>query len=174
MIWLPASLLQPDRQDRLADALFAASRLWTIELHFQKGLAGAPDNAIAASRDTATNPAVLDAFLLAIIASEVPPAYPGLRGHEPDLAAARRNAHKIAAAMNELKKLAPAAGSYVAESNYFERNWQTSCWGANYPKLLAIKQAYDPSGLFFIRHGVGSEAWSDDGFTRLGPVPDRR
>ena len=169
-IWLPESLLRPDQQDRLADALFATSRLWSIELHFQKGLAGAPADAIAASRDTATNPGVLDAFVLAIIASEAPPAYPGLHGHEPDIAAARRNARKIAAAMTELRKVAPDAGSYVAESNFFEPNWQTSYWGTNYPRLLAIKQSYDPTGLFFVRHGVGSEAWSDDGFARAtGP-----
>ena len=45
------------------------SRHWEVELHFHKGLAGAPGDAIAVSRDTATNPAVLDAFALAIIAS---------------------------------------------------------------------------------------------------------
>jgi len=25
----------------------------------------------------------------------------------------------------------------------------------------------DPDGLFFVHHGVGSEDWSADGFTRL-------
>jgi FAD/FMN-containing dehydrogenase len=166
-IWLPDSLLRHNEQERLADALFAASRHWSLELHFQKGLAGAPEDVIAATRNTATNPDVLDAFVLAIIAGESPPAYPGLRGHEPDLAAARRDASRIGAAMAELKRVAPDAGSYVAESNFFEPNWQTSYWGTNYPKLLAIKQKYDPDGLFFARHGVGSEAWSDDGFTRV-------
>ncbi len=41
-----------------------------MELHFNKGLAGAPAEAIAAARNTATNPAMLDAFALAIIAEE--------------------------------------------------------------------------------------------------------
>ena len=40
--WLPVDLLQPARQPRLVDALIAASALWTVELHFNKGLAGAP------------------------------------------------------------------------------------------------------------------------------------
>src|ERR1700733_1103996 len=119
--WLPAALLQQDRREQLADALFAASRHWSVELHFQKGLAGAPAEAVAAAADTPMNPAVLDAFALAIIAGEGPPAYPGLRGHEPDLAAARRNAQRIALAMAELRKLVPEPGSYVAESGYFER-----------------------------------------------------
>ena len=26
---------------------------------------------------------------------------------------------------------------------------------------------YDPTGLLFVHHGVGSEDWSADGFTRL-------
>jgi hypothetical protein len=30
-----------------------------------------------------------------------------------------------------------------------------------------VKTKYDPSGLFFVHHGVGSEAWSADGFTKL-------
>ena len=41
-----------------------------MELHFQKALAGAPPEAIAATRDTPINHAVLDAFVLVIIGSE--------------------------------------------------------------------------------------------------------
>jgi len=40
--------------------------------------------------------------------------------------------------------------------------------GQNYQRLLAVKQQYDPAGLFFVHHGVGSEAWNADGFTRVG------
>ena len=83
----------------------------------------------------------------------------------PDLAAARADAVRINRAMEELKRVAPGAGSYVSESNYFEAQWQSSYWGSNYAKLAAAKRAYDPEGLFWVRHGVGSEAWSDDGFT---------
>ena len=72
-------------RNSLGDALFAASRHWRVSLHLNKGLAGAPADAIAAARDTAMNPAVLDAFALVISAAEGPPAYPGIPGHEPDL-----------------------------------------------------------------------------------------
>jgi hypothetical protein len=30
-----------------------------------------------------------------------------------------------------------------------------------------VKDQYDPEGLFFVHHGVGSERWSADGFTKL-------
>jgi hypothetical protein len=54
----------------------------------------------------------------------------------------------------------------VSETDYFEQRWQRSFWGSNYPKLAAVKRKYDPGGLFFIHHGVGSEEWSADGFER--------
>jgi FAD/FMN-containing dehydrogenase len=165
--WLPASLLRPENQSQLVQALFAASQHSIVEIHFQKGLAGASQETIAAVRNTAMNPAVVDAFALVITGSEGPPAYPGLVGHEPDLVEARRNAGRVSRAMSELRKAAPDSGSYVAESGYFERDWQRSYWGQNYPRLLAIKKKYDPEGLFFVHHGVGSEDWSDDGFMRM-------
>ena len=165
--WLPASLLEPTQQPALVDALFASTRHWSWALHFNKGLAGAPAEEIAAARDTATNPAMLDAFALAIIAGEGPPAFRGMPGAEPDLAHARSNAANIAKAMDELLEVAPAAGAYVSESDYFQADWQTAFWGANYRRLAAVKRKYDPEGLFFVHHGVGSEGWSPDGFTRL-------
>lgn len=160
--WLPAALLQ--RQESLADALFAASRHWSVLLHFNKGLAGGLAAAVTAARDTATNPAMLDAFALAIIGGAGPSAYAGA----PNRAAARRDAGAIGAAMAELRKVVPDAGAYVSESSYFQTGWQRAYWGENYPRLRAVKARYDPDGLFFVRHGVGSEDWSDDDFTRAG------
>ena len=168
--WLPDALLKDDRQARLVEALFACSRHWGVSLHFNKGLAGAPAEELAAARNTATNPAVLDAFALAIIATGGPPAFPGIPGHEPDVAVARRRAREIGAAMDELLKVLNNAGSYVSESDFFERSWQQSFWGSNYPRLAAVKRKYDPTGLFFVHHGVGTEQWSADGFTRLDQV----
>jgi FAD/FMN-containing dehydrogenase len=129
-------------------------------------LAGAPQEEIAAARDTATNPAVLSSFALAIIAGGSRPVYPGIPGYEPDLVIARQNATKISEAMNKLRKVIPEAGSYVSESNYFNEAWQQSYWAQNYSRLRAIKDKYDPTGLFFVHHGAGSEDWSADGFER--------
>lgn len=166
--WLPQSLLQPKRSKDLVDALFAISREYWMALHSNKGLAGATPTAIEAARDTATNPQVLDAFALAITGNYGSAAFPDIPGHEPDLAAARKDAAECASAMQKLYKIVPDAGSYVSESDYFLRDWQRAFWGRNYLRLLAVKKRYDPDGLFTVHHGVGSEDWSSDGFTRVG------
>jgi FAD/FMN-containing dehydrogenase len=163
--FLSQSLLAQDRQSELVDALYAASRHWEVSLHFNKGLAGAPPEALAAAQDTATNPQVLDAFALAICGAGGPAAFEGLPA--PDLSGAAQEAAAVDRAMEELAKVAPAAGSYVSESNYFDAAWKESFWGGQYARLAAVKQRYDPEGLFYVRHGVGSEAWSEDGFTPL-------
>ena len=67
----------------------------------------------------------------------------------------------------ELRKIVPHWGSYFSEGNFFNASWRDEFWGKNYSKLRAIKTKYDPAGLFFVHHGVGSEDWSADGFERL-------
>lgn len=166
-MWLSKALLAPAGRPRLGEALFNASRHMSVALHFNKGLAGAPETALAAARDTATHPGVLDAFALAIIATGGPPAYFDLIGYPPDLGNARRNAAKVAAAAAVLRAVAPGAGSYVSESDYFNADWRAAFWGPHYPRLRAVKAKYDPGGLFIVHHGVGSEDWSADGFTPL-------
>jgi len=82
------------------------------------------------------------------------------------VAGARRSADSIERAMRELRALVPEAGSYVSESDFFQPDWARAYWGSNYARLLRAKQTYDPDGLFIVHHGVGSERWSPDGFTR--------
>ncbi len=164
--WLPASLLQADRQRELGDALFAAAKHAKVTLHVNKGLAGAAAGAIASARNTAMNPTVLDAFALLISSAGEPPAYPGIAGHTPDVALAREGAATVDAAMREIRALVPSPGSYLNESDFFDAAWRESFWGSHYARLLAVKDRYDPDGLFYAHHGVGSERWSADGFTR--------
>ncbi len=166
-VWLPRSLLTAGKRQALADALFAASRHFDVSLHFNKGLAGAPADALRRSRETATNPDVLDAFALAIIATGGPPAFYALLGYPQGADAARRHAEAIKAASAALRVAAPRAGSYVSEADFFNPDWRAAFWGANYPRLRGIKARYDPSGLFFVHHGVGSEDWSADGFAQV-------
>jgi len=166
-LWLPDALLENDeQQQRLADTLFAASRIWGFSLHCNKGLGGAPAEAIALAKDTATNPSVLSAFALVIVADGQEPAYPGIPGHEPQVAEGKQAAERIDRCVDELRKIAPNGGAYCSESNYFEKGFQQAYWGDNYARLLEIKKKYDPDGLFIVHNGVGSEGWSRDGFTK--------
>ncbi|MGH3289206.1 MAG: BBE domain-containing protein, partial [Streptosporangiaceae bacterium] len=155
--WLSQRLLDPERQPALVDALVRASQLWEVALHCNKGLAGAPANALQWTADTSMNPAVLDSFALAIAGANESPAYPGIPGHEPDVALGRQEAGAVAAAMAPLKALAQQPASYVNEADYFEDDWQTAFWGDNHARLLQVKDRYDPGGLFSVHHGVGTE-----------------
>ena len=161
--WLPASLLQPEDRSRLVRAWVSASRHWSTTLHFNKGLAGAPAEALAASRQTAMNPQVLDAFALAIIAMDGRSAFQGFP--PPDLADARDDGASIRSAMQALREAAPDAGSYLSECGYVLPDWRTACWGEHWARLDRIKQRYDPEGVFIVHHGVGSQRWSADAFT---------
>lgn len=163
--WLPGSLLEPQNQARLANAWFAASRHWQVEFAFNKGLAGAPAAAIEATRNTTMNPDVLGAFALAISSSYGSPTSPGF--HAPELATAGARRARVQAAMTALRTVAPDTGAYVIECDYFQPDWQRAFWGPNSPRLADIKRRYDPDGLFVAHHGVGSEAWSAGGFTRV-------
>ncbi|MES2127886.1 MAG: FAD-binding protein [Pseudomonadota bacterium] len=163
-LWLPAALLE--QRKTLDAALFAASRHQMLRLFFGKGLAGATPAVREAALQTATNPAVVDAFVLVIIADGEKAADPAQGSQPGNLQGARGNADAIAKAAATLRRIAPHSGSYVSESNYFNPNWQQEYWGANYARLQAIKAKADPDGLFYVYHGVGSEAWSDNGFTR--------
>jgi FAD/FMN-containing dehydrogenase len=162
--WLPSGLLKPENQAGLVDALFNASRQWNVGLHFNKGLFGAPPGAIEAAKNTASHPEVVDAFALVIIAAGGPPVFDGFAA--PDLATANTHRDRVNAAMKALRVAAPDSGAYVNECDYFQSDWQRRLWGSNYPRLLEIKRRYDPDGLFYVHHGVGSEDWTDDGFTR--------
>jgi FAD/FMN-containing dehydrogenase len=165
--WLSQNLLKDENIDQLVNAFYETSRMWSFSLHFNKGLAGCPPEEKNAAANTSINPAVLDAFALLILAGEGAPAMMGVTGHEPDLPEARTAATSMRLAMEHLKKMVPVNGSYVSETDYIEENWQESFWGANYEKLLNVKNMYDPEGLFFVHHGVGSEVWSPDGFTKM-------
>ncbi|SEO33785.1 FAD/FMN-containing dehydrogenase [Luteibacter sp. UNC138MFCol5.1] len=155
--WLPSALLRDDALRSLATAITEAAGHSSVELHVNKGLYGAPPDAIAASRDTATNPAVLDAFALAIVGHSGAPNYEGLPAAHVDAAVARRGADDVNAAYRRLRRAAPRAGSYVSESDYFQPDWQDAFWGTNYARLLAIKRKHDPERVFVVHHGVGSE-----------------
>jgi hypothetical protein len=64
--------------------------------------------------------------------------------------------------LGPLRELTPAGGTYGNEADIAEPDWQNAFWGENYSRLLKIKKEVDPSGLFYVHHGVGSEDWVVD------------
>jgi len=164
--WMPQSLLEPQNRAKLVDAWFAASRHWQVAFHFNKGLAGSTDAVRAAARQTATNPEVADAFALAISGMDGASVYPPLPQEKGMLLFARADQVSIHKANDALRQVAPGAGCYMSECDYFNPDWRRASWGPNAGRLEAIKRRYDPEGLFIVHHGVGSQGWSADGFTR--------
>ncbi len=154
--WIPRALFEDAHAARFAAALFDASRHWAVDLHFNKGLAGAAPDALARNRETSMNPAVERAAALAILAASGE-GKPGVPGHEPDTARGQAEKARVTAAMTILRRETPDAGTYVNETDYFEPDWQRTFWGEHYPRLLEIKRKVDPSGLFTCHHCVGSE-----------------
>ncbi|CAM2196149.1 FAD/FMN-containing dehydrogenase [Paraburkholderia kururiensis] len=163
--WLPATLLEPTQRSQFAGALMAAVQFQAVELHVNKGLAGAPTEVKEHARQCAMNPKVADAFALAIVAAGGPPPFAGLPIPPPDMTEAHSQAERVAKAAGIIKALSPQSGSYLSETDFFRGDWREAFWGANYARLKAIKNRYDPAGFFFVHHGVGSEDWSPDGFT---------
>ena len=45
------------------------------------------------------------------------------------------------------------------QGNLEEPNWQQAYWGSNYPRLLAIRKKWDPTGVFYTRTTPGTEKW---------------
>ena len=81
---------------------------------------------------------------------------------------------RLNAVVQRLRDLTPGGGAYINEADVQEPDWQTSFFGANYARLLEIKQARDPWQLFWAPATVGSEGWSvvtADGLpTQNGPL----
>jgi hypothetical protein len=164
--WLPALLLDRNGRSAVVQALVAGSQFMVVRLHFNKGLAGGPPEVRMQARECAINPAVTDAFCLMIVASGGQPPFPGMPYPASDPVEAQRDALNVTRAAAELKKIALSAGSYISETDFFRTEWREAFWGRNYPRLKAIKDRYDPEGLFVVLHGVGSEEWSANGFER--------
>ncbi|KZW00741.1 FAD binding domain-containing protein [Exidia glandulosa HHB12029] len=58
-----------------------------------------------------------------------------------------------------LREAAPHGGAYVNEGDLEEPNWQTEFWGSHYPRLLKLKEKWDPTGVFYARTTPGTEDW---------------
>lgn len=164
--WLSQGLLGNDKASDFADTIIDAAKLVRFAFHFQKGMAGANEEILAEARNSPVHPSLLDAFALLLVAGAQQNVIDDVEGHELDEKTLRDKAARIKAAYERFRAIEPDTGSYSAEMNFHEENWRTRAWGDNYDRLLAIKKHYDPEGLFVGHHQVGSEYWSEDGFTK--------
>ena len=132
--WLSQRLLEPDRRPALVEALVRASQIKSVALHCNKGLAGAPTKVLGWTSDTAMNPAVLDAFALAIASANEPPAYPGIAGHEPDVAQGRRTPGSSPPPWHRSRPWRSARLLPLGD-RLFQDDWQAAFWGDHYARL---------------------------------------
>ncbi|KAF0315622.1 FAD binding domain-containing protein [Colletotrichum asianum] len=63
--------------------------------------------------------------------------------------------------MQRWRDVSPGAGSYLAESDRMEPNFQQSFYGdEKYPRLLELKKKWDLEDVFYAATAVGSEFWT--------------
>ncbi|KFY07729.1 hypothetical protein V492_06885 [Pseudogymnoascus sp. VKM F-4246] len=62
-------------------------------------------------------------------------------------------------AMQRWRDVSPGAGSYLAESDILEPDFQQSFYGKAYDRLLKLKKQFDPKDVFYAQTAVGSEFW---------------
>ncbi|KAI1662066.1 hypothetical protein F4813DRAFT_343340 [Daldinia decipiens] len=69
--------------------------------------------------------------------------------------------------MPRLEALTPGGRVYLNEGDFRDPNWKCNFYGANYARLLSIKDKYDPDGLFYGLTAVGSDRWTVQSDGRL-------
>jgi len=154
-----------DHPDKVADAIVRGAKMFPIIMQLEKGMAGIPADALARQKQTSMHPGALQAGGLITWNWFATNWHPPVNGTTPPYAHIARGA--VEGSADIFRKEFATAGSYANEGSFFEPNWQESQWGANYPRLLEIKQKVDPAGLFVCHHCVGSEGWSVDGFCKI-------
>lgn len=72
------------------------------------------------------------------------------------------------------RDVTPDGGSYLNEGDINEPDFQEAFYGANYQRLYALKQKYDPTGTLYAPTAVGSEDWYVTGQVPYYPTSDGR
>lgn len=155
--WIPENLFSKNNLDKTAKTFADVSKIQPFAFHIQKGLSGASEDAISRTKETSTHPGVFKATGLVIMSAGTDKYYPSLDKNKLDIKAAREKVKTINQMMAKIIELAPDAGTYANEADYFLENWPQNFWGRNYPKLLSIKKKIDSSNRFTCHHCVGSE-----------------
>ncbi|KAH8648508.1 putative FAD-dependent isoamyl alcohol oxidase [Xylariales sp. PMI_506] len=67
-----------------------------------------------------------------------------------------------------LEEATPGSGYYLNELDaQYKGDWKKEIYGVNYPRLLSIKQKYDPDSILYGHTAVGSDLWTTDSSGRL-------
>lgn len=120
----------------------------------------------AFSAPNAVNSAFRSALMLAITAFSWDPSTP-----PGDILAQIRNF--TGPVLDPWRRVSPGSGTYLSEAAVLEPDFQTSFYGQEqYGRLLALKQRFDPEGVFYALRTVGSEAWELQSRTVAG-FPDQ-
>ncbi|KAJ7829288.1 hypothetical protein B0H14DRAFT_3873097 [Mycena olivaceomarginata] len=64
--------------------------------------------------------------------------------------------------LKPLRDLTPGGGQYLNEPDIFVPDYTVANWGTNYPRLLEIKKAVDPTNQLLVVQGVGAVGWDDE------------
>lgn len=56
---------------------------------------------------------------------------------------------------------------YLNEANHMYADWKETFYGNKYERLLSVKNKYGPQQLLYMKTGVGSDRWDEDGNGRL-------
>lgn len=156
---VPFSMAQGGNAGILARGLFDASRTCLVLWQTNKALAGEHPEAESRDRTTSINPAVFDNIAFITLGAWKQAKYPGVDGHEPDPDQSRAQYRGVSQATAFVHEATPGGGSYSNEGNFFQKDWQQEFWGSNYARLLRVKKKYDPTNLFQVHKGVGSEGY---------------
>ena len=96
------------------------------------------------------------------------PAYPGVPGREPTTTEARRGGPADRSRDARAPEARARPGFVRLGEQLLREGLAARVLGRRTtPGCSRVKKKYDPTGLFFVHHGVGSEEWSPDGMTRL-------
>jgi hypothetical protein len=148
----PANRLVPKSNwddPQLNNKTFAAVRYAVDHAIMVLGYHQAPNN--PAKIINSVNPAFRKEAAQLVIINSMPDNSPaGLARGQADLT------NNI---MRPLREATLNGGAYGNEADPSEPNYQQSFWGANYARLVQIKNQWDPTGLFYVNRGVGTEGW---------------